>query len=77
MTIKAGFSGQVFIPEMLDKVREIRKRKPNMPIEVDGGINYDTAHLAVAAGATRLISTSAIFNSKNIKEAIERFKKNK
>lgn len=70
MTIAAGFSGQAFIPEMLDKVRAIRAQKLNLPIEVDGGINDETAELAVAAGATRLVSTSYIFNSENIEEAI-------
>ena len=75
MTIKAGFSGQQFIPEMLDKVRVIRERKPGLPIEVDGGINYETAKLAVAAGATRLVSTSYIFNSGNIREAINRLQR--
>ena len=75
MTIKAGFSGQQFIPEMLDKARVIRERKPGLPIEVDGGINYETAKLAVAAGATRLVSTSYIFNSGNIREAINRLQR--
>ena len=75
MTIQAGFSGQQFIPEMLDKARVIRERKPGLPIEVDGGINYETAKLAVAAGATRLVSTSYIFNSGNIREAINRLQR--
>src|SRR3989344_1683143 len=75
MTIQAGFSGQQFIPEMLDKARVIRERKPGLPIEVDGGINYETAKLAVAAGATRLVTTSYIFNSGNIREAINRLQR--
>ena len=75
MTIKAGFSGQQFIPEMLDKARVIRERKPGLPIEVDGGINDETARMAVVAGATRLVSTSYIFNSGNIREAINRLQR--
>ena len=72
MTIAAGFSGQKLIPEMLDKIRSIRARKPDLPIEVDGGINYETARWAVEAGATGLVSTSAIFGSEDIEEAINR-----
>ena len=75
MTIQAGFSGQQFIPEMLDKARVIRERKPGLPIEVDGGINDETARMAVVAGATRLVSTSYIFNSGNIREAINRLQR--
>ena len=74
MTIKAGFSGQTFVPEMLDKVRLVLSKDPKMPIEVDGGINYDTARLAIKAGATRLAVTSTIYNSEDVKEAIERLR---
>ncbi|MCR4264146.1 MAG: ribulose-phosphate 3-epimerase [Candidatus Roizmanbacteria bacterium] len=74
MTIAAGFSGQRFIPELLDKVRAVRSRKSDLPIEVDGGINDETAKLAIAAGANRLVSTSFIFNSENIGDAIEKLR---
>ena len=74
MTIAAGFSGQKFIPELLEKVSAVRKRKPDLPIEVDGGINDETAKLAIAAGANRLVSTSFIFNSENIGDAIEKLR---
>src|SRR3989338_8510408 len=47
MTVHPGFSGQKFIEKCLEKVRELRKLKPKMDIEVDGGINDKTAHLAV------------------------------
>lgn len=75
MTIKAGFSGQKFMPDLLEKVKVLRAKKYYLPIEVDGGINDETSQLAIAAGASRLISTSYIFNSKNIKEAVETLKK--
>lgn len=65
MTIKAGFSGQKFIPEHLGKVREIRKRSATVPIEVDGGTNDQTIKLACEAGATRFIATSFIFGSQD------------
>lgn len=76
MMIKAGKSGQKFMEENLDKIRRIHQKYPNLPIEIDGGVNPQTAKLAKDAGATRFISTSYIFwqNSGRIKEAIEELK---
>lgn len=76
MMIKAGPSGQKFHPEYSDKIRFIHKNWPNLPIEVDGGINPETARPVKEAGATRLASTSFIFwqNNGRIKEAIEELK---
>lgn len=62
MTVKAGFSNQSFLPEMLEKVKKIRSRDPLIPIEVDGGISDATIMLAKEAGATRFVSTGYIFN---------------
>ncbi len=76
MTIEAGFSGQPFLPETLDKIRTIKEVMPDLPIEVDGGINDKTARLAIEAGANRLGSTSYIFkNASNVDAAIRRLKK--
>lgn len=61
MTINAGFSGQKFTPEHLEKVKALRS-KTELPIEVDGGINLDTIKTAKAAGVNRFVATSAIFN---------------
>ncbi|MDP3998487.1 MAG: hypothetical protein Q8P89_02630 [bacterium] len=76
MMIKSGPSGQKFHPEYSDKIRFIHKNWPNLPIEVDGGINPETANLVKKAGATRLASTSFLFwkNSGRIKEAIGELK---
>jgi ribulose-phosphate 3-epimerase len=75
MTIEAGFSGQAFMTETLEKIKTIHQNIPDLPIEVDGGINDQTAKLAVEAGATRLVSTSYLFkNPDTIAEAIERLK---
>lgn len=76
MTIKAGFSGQAFMPEVLTKIKKIREEFPDLPIQVDGGINKQTAQDVIEAGATRLISTSYLFwkNPHRIKEAIEELK---
>ena len=74
MTIKAGFSGQELIPDLLEKVRILRAKKYYLPITVDGGINDSNSQSVIAAGANRLISTSFIFNSKDMKEAIQTLK---
>lgn len=60
MTIDMGASGKDFRPETLSKVKDIRRNLPDLPIEVDGGINPETAKLAAEAGATRILSTSYI-----------------
>jgi ribulose-phosphate 3-epimerase len=65
MTIKAGFGGQALVPEHLEKVRRARElrdaRDLGFRIQVDGGIDAETAHDAVAAGADVLVAGSAIF----------------
>ena len=71
MTVNPGFYGAKFLPETLEKVRELRKLKPDLDIEVDGGINSETIGKACEAGANLFVSGSYIINSKNPKEAIE------
>lgn len=63
MTVNAGFSGQAFMPECLDKVREIKKRDFTEIIEIDGGINDTVLQHALSAGATRFVATSFLFSS--------------
>jgi len=67
MSVHPGFGGQSFIPEVLDKVREARRivdeRGLAVELEIDGGINVDTAHFAAEAGADILVSGSAIFHA--------------
>jgi len=65
MTVNPGFGGQTFIPEQLAKVRAIRKMIGDRPIhlEVDGGVNVDTAGLVVEAGADALVAGSAVFKN--------------
>lgn len=62
MTIKSGFSGQPFLPEVLEKIKTVRE-KTTIPIEVDGGTNDTTIMQTKNAGATRFAATSFIFNS--------------
>ena len=46
MSVQPGFGGQSFMPEVLDKIREIKNKKPDMLIQIDGGITAETAPLA-------------------------------
>ncbi|HLC65220.1 MAG TPA: ribulose-phosphate 3-epimerase [Candidatus Nanoarchaeia archaeon] len=70
MSVEPGYPRQKFMPEVLKKVRELRKLKPKLDIEIDGGINNETAELAVKAGANVIVSGSFIFDSGNPKKAI-------
>jgi ribulose-phosphate 3-epimerase len=73
MTIKAGFGGQAFVPEHLVKVRRAREirdaRDLGFRIQVDGGIDPETARAAVSAGADVLVAGSAIFGAPDPPEA--------
>jgi ribulose-phosphate 3-epimerase len=74
MTVNPGFGGQVFLPEMLPKIRHVRQlcdaRGLDPVIEVDGGENSTTAGLAIEAGATAIVAGSAIFGSQDYAAAI-------
>lgn len=72
MTITAGFSGQEFQENLLDKVREIKKKYEFLPVEVDGGINDKTILMAKEAGANRFVATSHLFSSEHIEEEFTR-----
>ena len=67
MTVNPGFGGQEFIMETLPKIREVRRQIDEMDltceVEVDGGINHETAPLAVEAGADVLVAGSSVFGS--------------
>lgn len=69
-----GYQGQYFDERVLGKIRELRQSHPDTIITVDGGVNFENAHEIVEAGVNRLISGSAIYESENIKEAIEEMK---
>ena len=79
MTVNPGFGGQTFIENTLDKITRLRaeidRRKLNIELEVDGGINTKTAPRAVKCGATALVAGAAIFNSgESIDEAIKKLR---
>jgi ribulose-phosphate 3-epimerase len=69
-----GFQGQIFDEKVIAKIKEVKKKYPNLPIQIDGGVNLDTAPLLKAAGVDRLIIGSALFESENVVEAIEEFR---
>ncbi len=77
MTVEPGFGGQSFMHSQLDKVQELRNLRHNLKlnflIEVDGGINSETAKLCFQAGADILVAGSAIFNGP---KTIENYTKN-
>tara|TARA_B100001093_G_scaffold78697_1_gene69927 strand:+ start:31 stop:690 length:660 start_codon:yes stop_codon:yes gene_type:complete len=67
MSVNPGFGGQKFMPEVLEKIKDLRaiqkERKLNFDIEIDGGINFDNCKEAIDAGANILVSGTTIFNS--------------
>lgn len=69
MSVNPGFGGQNFIPQIVEKIAELRNiidsRKLHVDIEVDGGINPQTAKLCTDAGATILVAGNAVFTAQN------------
>lgn len=70
MSVTAGHAGQDFQPAMLSKVSKVKSLKPNLPVEMDGGINEWTAPAARAAGADRLVATSYLKRRKDVAAGI-------
>ena len=77
MSVKPGFGGQKFMPEVLSKIKELKKiqneKKIDFDIEIDGGINFENSKTAIEAGANILVSGTTIFKSNNgdVKKNIE------
>ena len=80
MSVNPGFGGQEFMPEVLDKIKDLKKiqkkQELDFDIEIDGGINFDNAKSAIEAGANILVSGTTIFKKNNgdIKRNIELLK---
>jgi len=79
MTVNPGFGHQHFLPTTLPKIRRVRQMieqiKPGCDVEVDGGIDAETAPLAAAAGANVLVAGTAIFGeSEGVAEAMNRLR---
>ena len=80
MSVNPGFAGQKFMPEVLEKVKffrsKIKNENLNIDIEIDGGIDFKTAPLAIKAGANILVSGTTIFKGENnISENIKNLRK--
>ena len=71
MTVHPGFYGSNFLPKTLNKVRWLRELRPDLDIEVDGGIKPGTIEEVSKAGANMFVSGSFIINSDDIKESIK------
>jgi ribulose-phosphate 3-epimerase len=78
MTIKAGFGGQRFLPEMLDKVRTARRHldaeRLRVRLEVDGGISADTIEAAAEAGADAFVAGTAVYGADDPAAAVRRLR---
>jgi ribulose-phosphate 3-epimerase len=78
MSVNPGFEGQKFMPEVLLKIAKLKdqrtKIRADFDIEVDGGINLETAREAIKAGANVLVAGSAIFYSKDYAATIKRLR---
>ncbi len=71
MGVKAGKSGQEFLPETLSKIKDLRQ-KTQIPIEIDGGVNEKSIVAAKTEGAERFVATSFIFKSTDPMQSYER-----
>ncbi|TKD71702.1 ribulose-phosphate 3-epimerase [Pseudalkalibacillus hwajinpoensis] len=78
MTVNPGFGGQAFIERVLSKISETKQLAASLgvspEIEVDGGVNAETARLCIEAGATVLVAGSAIYNQSDRKAAIDQIR---
>jgi ribulose-phosphate 3-epimerase len=74
MSVNPGFGGQKFIPEVLPKIRKVKamaeEKGIDLEIEIDGGVNSETAKLCMEAGANVLVAGSAIYNEEDYAKAI-------
>ena len=65
MTVEPGFGGQKFMEEPLSKIRQIKEKFPSLLVEVDGGVNRETAPLCREAGADVLVAGTAVFRAED------------
>jgi ribulose-phosphate 3-epimerase len=78
MTVNPGFGGQAFIHSVLPKITQVKElasiSNPTLEIEIDGGVNEQTAKLCIEAGATVLVAGSAVYNKPDRAKAIAAIK---
>ena len=75
MTVEPGFGGQKFMSDMLPKIAKIRSMAPRLDIQVDGGINEETAALCAKAGANVFVVGTASFRAPDMKSAITKIRR--
>jgi ribulose-phosphate 3-epimerase len=76
MTVKPGFYGGEFVDSVIDKIADFHYLYPDVIISADGGVDPDNAKKLVDVGVNKLVVGSYIWNSKNVREAIEKIKNN-
>lgn len=69
-----GKQGEPFDERVIGQIEEVKRRHPELPVSVDGGVSLETAPRLIEAGANRLVSGSAVFTSKDPKQAIEKLR---
>ncbi|KAL4581528.1 hypothetical protein LXL04_006050 [Taraxacum kok-saghyz] len=74
MTVEPGFGGQKFIPDMMNKVRTLREKYPELDIEVDGGLGPSTIEEAASAGANCIVAGSSVFGAQDPAQVISLLK---
>jgi len=78
MSVNPGFGGQTFIPEVLPKIRKVKEMAEqkglSLEIEIDGGVNPETARQCIEAGANVLVAGSAVYNQEDYKQAISQLR---
>lgn len=78
MTVEPGFGGQKLIPEMIERVREVRQSTsttlPNLKIQVDGGVDHSNIQALAAAGATVFVAGSSVFRQPDPNSAVTQLK---
>ncbi|MCY1714982.1 ribulose-phosphate 3-epimerase [Caproiciproducens galactitolivorans] len=74
MTVEPGFGGQSFMADMMDKVRALKAKKPELLVQVDGGINPETAKTAAQAGVDICVAGTSVFKAEDAREAINTLK---
>lgn len=81
MTVNPGFGGQKFISSVLPKIAEVKQLSnqfnPHLEIEIDGGVNEETAKLCIEQGANVLVAGSAVYNQADRAEAIRKIRGNR
>lgn len=66
-----GYQGEPFVESVLEKISDFRSKNPDIPIAIDGGVNFDNIQDLLDAGATRIVSGSVIFESGDVRGTIE------